>query len=539
MPRLIVDGRPVEVPTGTRVIEACKQAGVVVPHFCYHPGLSVAGNCRMCMVEIEMGGRSRVAVSCVEPAMEGMVVRTESEEVRDARLGVMEFLLLNHPIDCPYCDCAGECKLQDYYMDWGAVDTGSRRLTEAIHKPKRQEIGPHVMLDSERCVLCTRCVRFCQEVTGTHELGIEERGAHSTLHLAEGKRLDNAYSGNVVDICPVGALTDRSFRFQRRVWFMRKADSICPGCSRGCNIEIQYDLRRDYKNTESGRRVIRLKPRYNEEVNQWWLCDRGRYGFSGIDQGRLRQPLVARGGQVSATDWNDALGEAARRLDDMVRRHPEQVAVLFSPDMTCEALLAARSLFLDQLKVPRADFQLAEDPRGEEDDLLMKADLHPNRLGCELLKLKRGAFPDGGLAEEIRADRVKGLVCFHWALPALLADGRELLSKLRLLIVIGTHEQDWGALAALQLPAAVHAEQTGTFVNFQGRVQRLQAAFPPAGEARDEVELLLDLGQRLGRKPVQATREAVARRLETELPGYGAGAPPAASSRVSKEAAPR
>jgi NADH-quinone oxidoreductase subunit G len=541
MPKLTVDGRPVEVPTGTRLIEACKQAGVVVPHFCYHPGLSVAGNCRMCMVEIEMGGRSRVAASCVEPALDGMNIRTASPEVRDTRQGVMEFLLLNHPIDCPYCDCAGECKLQDYYMDWGAIDTGSRRETEPVHKPKRQEIGPHVMLDSERCVLCSRCVRFCQEVTGTHELGIEERGSHSTLHVAEGKTLDNAYSGNVVDLCPVGALTDRTFRFQRRVWLLRKADSLCTGCSKGCNLELHFDEQHDYKNESSGRRVMRVKPRYNEQVNQWWLCDRGRYGFESIDQGRLLTPRVSRDGQVTATDWEDALGETARRLDDELRRHPDQSAVLFSPDMSCEELLAARSLFLEQLKFSRADFQLEQDPVGQEDGLLMKADLHANRAGCRALGLKRGAFEDGHLLEEIRSGRVRSLVCFHWDLPALLGAGaRELLAKLRFLLVITPHEQAWSELASLQLPSAVPAEQAGSFINCDGLGQRFHAAFEPMGEARRGVDLLLALGARLGRRPAQASWEALSKRLEAEVPALaGLEAPRAPLRQVSKEAAPR
>ncbi len=541
MPKLTIDGRPVEVSSGTRLIEACKQAGVVVPHFCYHPGLSVAGNCRMCMVEIEMGGRSRVAASCVEPALDGMTIRTASAEVLDTRQGVMEFLLLNHPIDCPYCDCAGECKLQDYYMEWGAIDTGSRRETEAVHKPKRQEIGPHVMLDSERCVLCSRCVRFCQEVTGTHELGIEERGSHSTLHLAEGKSLDNPYSGNVVDLCPVGALTDRDFRFQRRVWFLRKADSICPGCSKGCNLELQFDEQRDYKNPASGRRVQRVKPRFNEQVNQWWLCDRGRYGYPAIDQGRLEQPRVTRDSQLALTDWEDALGEAARHLDDELRRHADQTAVLFSPDMSCEDLLAARSLFLDQLKVTRADYQLELDPRGVEDGLLMKADLHPNRAGCAALGLKRGAFADGHLLDEIRSGRVRSLVCFHWDLPALLgAEARELLTHLRFLLVITPREQAWDTLAHVQLPAAVTAEQSGSFINCDGLGQRFQAAFAPLGAAHRGVDLLLELGARLGRRPAQATLDALVKRLEAEVPALrGLQMPLAPARHVSKEAAPR
>jgi NADH-quinone oxidoreductase subunit G len=542
MPNLTIDGRQIEVAAGTRIIEACKQVGVVVPHFCYHPGLSVAGNCRMCMVEIEMNGRSRVAASCVEPVAEGMIIRTATDEVRDTRQGVMEFLLLNHPIDCPYCDCAGECKLQDYYMDWGNIQEGSRRDTEQVHKPKRQEIGPHVMLDSERCVMCTRCIRFTEEVTGTCELGMAERGTHNVVHLAEGKTLDNDYSGNVVDICPVGALTDRSFRFQRRVWFLNKVDTICTGCSRGCNMELHFDLKRDYKNEASGRRVIRYKPRYNEEINQWWLCDRGRYDTDKVDFGRLTEPLVRRSGDIQPTSWDDALAEAARLLGDFAKRHPEQLALLYSPDQSNESLLAAREVLFKGLKLQHADFNLDSDPAGQEDEMLMKADLHPNRKACELLGLKKGAIPAGQLVEAIDDGRIKALVCFRWDLPTLLGDrADELLEKLRLLIVLGTHETNWHGRSDLQLPVAVFAEEAGTMTNFEGRVQRLGKAFEPIGSARSEVDVLLELAGRLGVKPGFNTLEGIQRKLAEELPGFRqlTDANPVPASRVSKEAAPR
>lgn len=542
MPNLTIDGRQIEVTAGTRIIEACKQVGVVVPHFCYHPGLSVAGNCRMCMVEIEMNGRSRVAASCVEPVAEGMIVRTSSEEVRDTRLGVMEFLLINHPIDCPFCDCSGECKLQDYYMDWGNVQEGSRRHVDQVHKPKRQEIGPHVMLDSERCVMCTRCIRFTDEVTETHELGMKERGTHNTVHLAEDKTLDNPYSGNVVDLCPVGALTDRTFRFQRRVWFLKKVDSICTGCSRGCNLEIHYDLKRDYKNEASGRRVVRFKPRFNEEINQWWLCDRGRYGYESIDKGRLTAPRISRVGDTSETSWEDALAEAARQIGDFAKRHPEQMAVLYSPDQTNESLLAARELFQKGLGIHHGDFALAEELHGAEDEFLMKADLHPNRKACELLKLKKGMLPAGGLVEAIRDGRVKALVCFRWDIPALLGDrAAEVLSNLKLLVVLGTHDVDWESHQVLSLPVAVFAEENGTLTTFDGRVQRINKAFEPMGEARDEFSLLLDLAGRLGLKLGFNTIEGAQRLLREELPDFDRylGEPARPETRVSKEAAPR
>jgi len=496
----------------------------------------------MCQVEIEHNGRSREAVSCIEPVTEGMIVRTATEEVRDARLGVLEFMLLNHPVDCPSCDCAGECRLQDYFLDWGNVAEGSRRETPQLHKPKRQAVGPRVMLDSERCVLCTRCVRFLEEVTGTAELGVEERAALSTLHLAEGRELDNPYSGNVVDLCPVGALTDRDFRFTRRVWFLDRADSVCPGCSRGCNVEIQFDLRHPHKSAEPSRRVLRLKPRYNREINQWWLCDRGRYGYGGIDEGRLTRVLIRRDGQVTQTDWDDALDEAARKLRSVSDRHPEQLAVLFSPQMTNESLLAARTLFVDGLEAGACDYGLTGEIYGEEDGFLRRADLNPNRRACELMKLHRGAFPHGELVERIAAGEIRALVSFRADLPELLGERfPEVLSGLKLLIVCDTHERRWLDRPDILLPVAVYAEQDGSFTNFEGRVQRIHRAFPPAGDARVELDLLLDLAGRVGLKLGFRTLEGAQRLLAQELEGFGEidGASRSPASRVAKEAAPR
>ena len=538
---LEINGKSVQVEPGTRVIEACKQAGVLVPHFCYHPGLPVAGNCRMCMVHIEERGRGRVDVACVAPASEGMKVTTETEAVLDARKGVMEFLLLNHPIDCPYCDCAGECKLQDYFVEWGATEEGSRRLTMPVHKPKRQPIGPTVMLDSERCVLCTRCVRFCKDITGTAELGITERGSHNTLHLEEGKVLDNAYSGNVVDICPVGALTDRDFRVNRRVWFLKKQDSICPGCSRGCNTEIHFDLKRDYKRHEESKRVHRLKPRYNGAVNQWWMCDEGRYGYPEIDRDRLLSPMLKGPTGLVASDWESALSAVCAELEQH-RKHPESLGVLLSPRMSNEALLAAGALFGDGLKAGLMDYSLVQEVHGQDDALLKRADRTPNRRGAELLKLKRGNLPAGELLSGLALDRLRALVVFRWDLATLLEDpALAEFARLRTLIVIDTHVHDWLPQTAVVLPAAMYAEQEGSFTNFEGRVQHFGKAFEPTGEARDEVSLLLELARRLGVRPGFNSLSGIRERLAGLLPGYAEARPVTQRStiHVSKEAAPR
>ena len=278
--KLTVDGKPIEVPIGTRLIEAARMTQEDVPYYCYHPGLSIAGNCRMCQVEIE--GIPKLQIACHMEAKDGMVVHTKNEKVLKTRQHMLEFLLVNHPVDCPVCDQAGECWLQDYYMKHGLHD--SRVNEDKVSKPKAVPIGPNVMLDNERCILCSRCVRFTDEISKTRELGISNRGDHSEVQVFPGKQLNNPYSGNVVDICPVGALTDRDFRFKIRVWYLKSGDSVCGGCSRGCNIQVHTNLDRPQHGTG---RVKRLKPRYNAEVNQWWMCDAGRYDYKYHDENRV------------------------------------------------------------------------------------------------------------------------------------------------------------------------------------------------------------------------------------------------------------
>src|SRR5437016_1562801 len=272
MPKVTIDGKEIEVEAGANLIEAARRLGIEIPHYCYHPGLSIAGQCRLCMVDIDKAPRPTIA--CNTLAADGMVVHTETDRVKETRRSIMEFHLINHPLDCPVCDQAGECWLQIYYMKYGLYDP--RMVDEKVHKPKALPLGPHVILDAERCILCSRCVRFCDEITGTGELGIFNRGDHSEIGLFPGHDLSNKYSGNVVDICPVGALTDRDFRFKVRVWYLDTAKSICPGCARGCNVDVHVNRRRPHH--DGGRRVARLKPRFNADVNRWWLCDDGRDG---------------------------------------------------------------------------------------------------------------------------------------------------------------------------------------------------------------------------------------------------------------------
>ena len=339
----------------------------------------------------------------------------------------------------------------------------------------------------------------------------------------------------------VGALTDRDFRFQRRVWLLNKVDSICPGCSRGCNIELHFDLRHDYKSSRDVERVIRIKPRHNPQVNQWWICDAGRYNYQAIDEKRLTYAALGGEEGLRRVSVTQALACASDLLKD-ARRHPEQSAVLFSPQMTNEGLLAARALFVDGLGIQLSGYECEHESPAEADEILRRADPNPNRKGCEWLELHRGNTIRGELLREVQAGRIHTLICFRWDLPALLgADFAAVAAKLRTLIVFDTHDHDWGAAPDVLFPLAVYAEQDGTFTNFEGRVQRINAAFPPLGDAQGEVQLMLDLAQQLGVKLGFNSLEGAQQRLREMRPDAWetVAAPVPPTRRVSKEAAPR
>ena len=494
MPKLTIDGKEVEVAPGTNLIEAALQVGADIPHYCYHPGLSIAGQCRLCMVDIEKNPRPQI--SCNMAATDGMVVHTQTERVLETRRSIMEFHLVNHPLDCPVCDQAGECWLQIYYMKHGLYDP--RMTDEKVHKPKAVPLGPHVILDAERCILCSRCVRFCDEVTKTGELGIFNRGDHSEIGLFPGTTLENKYSGNVIDICPVGALTDRDFRFQVRVWYLDTTKSICPGCARGCNVEIHTNRHRTHHN--HGRRVARLKPRVNEDVNHWWLCDAGRYGFGWIDDdSRLTAPLVREGGTLVETSWEAALDTVARALQGA---SPAEIGILASPQMSNEELFLLARL-AGHLRMANVDFRVPPATPGDEDSLLIRADKNPNSRGAELCGLApgTGGLDAAGIIKAAGAGRIKVLCVFHHDLfgsswPA--AEVEAALAGVTTLVFVGPSANATSARAHVALPSAVYAECDGTFTNFQGRVQRFRAALEPLGDARPGWEILARLGQTLG-----------------------------------------
>src|SRR5215831_12171134 len=387
MPTLSIDGRTVSVADGTTVIQAAEQLGIFVPRYCYHPGLSIAGNCRICLVEVEK--LPKLQIACNTPVTEGMVVRTKSVKAEEGRRAVLEFLLANHPLDCPVCDQSGECDLQNFYLNFGLYSPRFRE--RKVKKRKAIPLGPHVILDQERCILCSRCVRFTDEITKTGEFGIFNRGDHAELGLYPGSELNNRYSANVIDICPVGALTERDFRFKARVWYLSSAPTVCNGCSQGCNIDLHYLPDRPHLN--DGKRVVRVKPRYNPDVNHWWLCDEGRYGFGWIDHGRLNRFV----------DWDLAIAAISKALAGRPR-----AAVIASAQLTNEELFLIRKIFRDAQVTAR----VPEGP-GLSDDFLLKADKNPNALGATLLGF---SGPNALDASRIVDEALAGRIDFLWVM---------------------------------------------------------------------------------------------------------------------------
>lgn len=486
MVTITINGQDIQVEDGTTVIQAAEKIGVDIPRYCYHPGMSIAGSCRMCMVEIE--NMPKLAIACYTRVSDGMKVSTTSDRVLHGRSSMLEFLLHNHPLDCPVCDQSGECDLQNFYMEHGRYE--SRFIDNKVKKRKAFPVGPHVMLDQERCILCTRCTRFCQEVSKSHELGIFNRGDRSVVDLNPGKTLDNVYSGNVIDICPVGALTEREFRFKCRVWYLATEQSICTGCARGCSINIHFNRDRGYK--AEGRRVQRLKPRYNPYVNEWWMCDQGRFGYGFIDQERLEHPRRREGGSLGPADWDQALDDIASALRSSLEKGPDKVGVVASPQLSNEDLYLVRKLFQEGLGVRQIAFRNPWEAEGPQDDLLLRSDRNPNTKGAETMGLDGDA---AALIEKAANGEIETLLVFEHD----LADDKaqESLAKVANLIFIGAADNATSSKARWSLPSAVHAEKDGTFTNFEGRVQRFHQALQPLGDARPAVDILLHLAKRL------------------------------------------
>ena len=465
---LTIDGQEVVVPKGTTLLEAAKQVGEQVPHYCYHPGLSSPAMCRLCLVEVQ--GAPKPMPACVTQAAAGQVVRTQSELALDVREGVLEFYLVNHPLDCPICDMSGECNLQDYVHQEG------RRHGRA-KEPKRvfgrDDFGGDVLFYGDRCVMCTRCVRFMNEVEQDGRLCVVERGNRSVIDTFFDEGLDGTYwHGNIVDICPVGALISKDFLYKARAWDLDHIPSVCPSCSQGCNIDLHV---RDNL-------VQRIKPRENLDVNGWWMCDYGRLGYEWINHGhRLEAPLVRAGGSARAMGWKDAL----RALLDAGAEAPERpVKAVVSPHASNEDLGALAAL-VAQLgggeivyRSPRAEDEV---PLKGYPGLARRRDLAPNGAGAELIGARRVGGDDGrgGLDAVAKHDGVILVLG-----DALADQDPSFGAHASFYVYVGARGGPATEAAHFVLPATTFAEQEGTFTNFQGRVQRFWPALEPPGAAR-------------------------------------------------------
>ena len=537
-----VDGREVTVPklmpdwqgnlTPTTMLQACAFAGVEVPHYCYHPKLPIAGNCRMCLVEFGTPmigpdrkpvlnpdgtpkiirsvlpyepGTPRGAIACATPISAGMEIYSGSAATKQMRQAVLESLLINHPLDCPICDQAGECKLQEYSVDYG--QSASRFAEEKVHKPKQVDLGPRVMLDDERCILCSRCIRFSRDIAGDDALGFAGRGSHSALARYPGKAFDNNYTLNTVDICPVGALTSKDFRFEMRVWFLKESKSLCTSCATGCNIVIGS---REEK-------VYRYEPRQNEAVNSCWMCDSGRLNYKWINRQdrltRLEGSELARAGRDAT--WAEALAAIGEILG---KARPGAAAIIASARQTNEELF-----LLKKLAVKLEALTDSVPHIGQGDKLLLNADRNPNSTGARLIGISGAPMGSNlsriaaGIADEL----IKTLIVFGEDVTRV-GLGANLLAKLDTLIVSDILPNKTTALAHYLLPGCSHAEKRGSFVNAKGRVQRFMQNIQPKGDSRPEWDFLRELAGGVAAFDGFSTIEGLFNQMAAEVPAFGA-----------------
>jgi NADH-quinone oxidoreductase subunit G len=508
MATITIDGRTIEAPDNAMLLPVALENGIHIPHYCWHPKLSIDGSCRMCQVEVE--GSPKLVVSCNTPVRDGMVVRTTTPAVQKARRAVMELLLLNHPLDCPICDKAGECLLQDYSFNFGTREGRSREPRRKLQK--RKDLGPRVVLDQERCILCRRCVRFCREITKTNELGVFNMGDRSVLDTLDGIPLTNDYSICTADICPVGALGSKDFHHQLRVWFLKKTPSVCPNCANGCNITINH-----YRD-----RIWRLMPRRNDAVNDTWMCDQGRLNYQFVNSSeRLRQPLLRQNGPLEPCEWDAAISAVASRLRRTAHATQGQgIGAVASPHLTNEELFRFRQV-LQVLGVQNVDVAVRTGP---SDHLLIKAAKAANARGARDLGLCPG--PEGmglpAILEAAASGRITTLyICgadlWETADRALLTKA---LERVECLIVQDVFRSPLAERAHVVLPSATFAEKIGTFTNHAGRVQRLERAFELPADQPSDGEIFTRLLRFLSEGAWTFRPEAVLEEIAAAVPAY-------------------
>jgi len=520
MPTFKLDGREIEFEPGETVIRAAWRAGIEIPHYCWHPGLSIAANCRMCLVHVTSGRqmpmptleydsekdeyvpstKPKLQPACQLAAEEGMEISATSDVVKAAQASVQEFLLLNHPVDCPICDQSGECKLQDYYYSHQA--TLKRKLTEPVHKPKGVRFGPTIIYDAERCIMCTRCIRVCDELAGDHVLDMRERGNRNEIVLAPGRELDHRYTLMTEHVCPVGSLTSSDFRFKARVWFLKTGEGVCTGCATGCNSYVDYDPRYG--------KVYRLRPRDNPDVNQFWMCDDGMMTYQRHDSDRLFVPTTGRGEERAPTTTEEALAFAS---DALGKVDPSKVALVLSAQHTTEDNLALVKLG-EALGTSR--FYLAALGGWEGDDILRSDDNNPNRAGATQVA---GGTPNStaDLVADVQKGEVAGVIALGWASVEALEELAP-LAALDAVVSVTSHIGALPAVASVALPAADIYEIAGSFVNEKGIAQDFRQVLPAPPDVEPAWKtigaLATKLGHDLGFDDIQTLRRGLAEAVE-------------------------
>lgn len=488
MVKITIDGRQVEVKEGMTILQAAESIGIEIPHLCFHPAFPPEGSCRLCLVEIE--GRPKLELACSTIVQEGMTISTQSETVRQARRSVLEFLLAEHPLDCPICDKAGNCQLQDYYQEYGLFDSQFKENKE--RKSKKVALGKNLILDRERCILCTRCVRFLKEITRTGELGVFQRGLRSEIDYFPGQPVDNNYSGNLAELCPVGAITDKDFRFQTRSWFLQSGPSICPHCSRACSIYIDYHV--GFPRVELDKYVYRIRARENPEINDYWICDFGRYNYAYLEKKRATKVLVRENGQAQEGDWDSQIERLVKKIKEFyLKKKSNRIGLVLHSALTNEELYLAKKVFQEDL--PEVNIFLIDPPEGEGDNWLLTPSRTPNLKGLELIGLQPQKFPPEKPLTELEI-----LIIF-----AYLPHGEEQYNQLRPLlekshfsVLFTAHQTALMNQVDVVFPTTLLAEKEGSVVNVEEKLQKFPAALTPPGTTRSEREILLTLGRGLG-----------------------------------------
>ncbi len=524
MAKITIDNQEIECRDGIPVLQAAIEAGKDIPHYCYHPGLSVVASCRLCLMEMqmphpktkEMGWSPKMMPSCQTPVKDGMIVRFDSDKVKENQEDCMEFFLLNHPLDCPVCDQAGECHLQDYSYKFGHSE--SRMVDEKYKNPKK-DIGPKTLLYADRCVMCTRCVRFTQEVSGTNELAIVNRGSQNEIDVFPGFPLDNPLQGNVVDICPVGCLLDKDFLFQRRVWELKGTSSVCPGCATSCSTRVDH----------AEDTVYRIKPRYNPKVNDWWICDEGRFGFKYVhDKKRITSPVVRRGHEEKVPHWEDLADILRFRFEEFVQEHgANSVSAILSPFMSCEEawllikfireVAPEAALVMGPVPMEGDDQTFPQGASGDAIKFTILKEKCPNRRGIEMLIEAAGGATlsfEQYIEKCMAGDFKAGWVVGGYPKPWVEKDFGKAAGKFDLLVAQDLFENEITAAASIVLPACAWVEREGSFVNVNGLIQPFDRAIQSPNASRYDGQYLFEIAGYSGLYTGERVREMMAESIE-------------------------